>query len=291
MKIILSCFVAFPFFVFAEMKITEDYTKGKEIAQDHNRPLLILFTGSDWSEASQEIIKEFKAPEFEQSMENQFVLVQADYPEFNNQKIACLKQNSELKEKYAIETFPTLVMTDSEGREITRLGAMKLEPRQFAEHLRDLYVKYTLLHRGIKNLGCVKTSVEVIEGLYKSARELRCPHYIEKLMNVGLELDEGIFFPLEKYTSLVREGLSKTVEALGIKEKIVKRDPENKEMGRLRLALLDFQAKDQEDLVQGEEPLGTYISHFESADTDNLSKLQLIISEYFKDHKNLPSNE
>jgi protein disulfide-isomerase len=284
MKSILSFFVTVPFFVFAEMKITEDYSKAKEIAQDHNLPILILFTGSDWSMPSQEVIGEINTSEFASSIENQFILVQADYPELNNQKVEFLKQNSELKEKYQIETFPTVVMTDVEGREITRLGAMKLEPKQFAEHLRDLYLKYTLLHRGMKNLDFIKNSVQAIEELYKSARELKCPHYVEKLMNVGIEVNEGVFFLLEKYNALVRSGLSKTGEAISVKEKIVQRDPENKEMGQLRLALLEFQSRDGEDPNQATEPLGAYISHFGGEDKENLSRLHLIISDYFKDH-------
>jgi thioredoxin-related protein len=280
MRVILSVFVAFPLLVSALIPITEDYSKAQEIAQDHNRPLLILFTGSDWCQTSQEMISEFKADPFEKTMENQFILVQADYPELNHQQPKYLKQNKELKEKYGVESFPTLVMTDIEGKEITRLGSMALDPKQFAEHLRDLYLKYTLLHRGIENLAFVKNSIEAIEELYKSARELRCPHYIEKLMNAGLEVDEGVFFPLEKYAALVQSGDSHTPEAGLVKEKIIQRDPENREMSRLRLALLDFQANEEV------EPIGTYISDFGSADHENLFKLQEIISEYFKDHAN-----
>jgi protein disulfide-isomerase len=272
--------------LFATTPITTHYSKAKEIAQDLGRPLLILFTGSDWSSSSEEVLQECKSIEFEKSLENQFVLVQADYPELNNQKELFLEQNKELKERYDVSFFPTLVMTDPEGREITRLGALSLSSKEFAEHLRDLYVKYSLLRREVEDTSFIRHSIQAIEGLYKSARELRCPYYIEKLMRIGMEREEGVFFPLEKYTSLVCKGESNTLEALCIKEKIIQRDPDNKEMGRLRLALLDFQAREGKEPHQATEPLGAYISHFSSSiDMENLQKLQCIISECFSERK------
>lgn len=264
--------------------ITEDYTKASTIAQDYNRPMLLLFTGSDWCSWSQKILTDvFKDKNFEKIVGTHFIIVHADFPEVNLKSAATLKQNQELKEKYGIQSFPTIVMLDSLGREITRVGYMSGDPEKFAIHLTDLYVEYAKLHNEVSHFNIAKASIDSVQTLYEKACDLRCPHYMNHLLNIGVEADQGVFFPLEKYTALVHEKKGKSQDAKALKAKIIQRDPDNKEGARLRLALLDFQAN-EDDAEAAIEPLGQYIANFGGADKENVWRLHLIISEFFSEH-------
>lgn len=282
-RLFVTFLIGAPLLAFGSIPMTEDYSKGAVISQDYNKPMLLVFTGSDWCSWSQKILQEiFKNDAFEKALGTNFVVVQADFPEVNVKSAQRLKQNQELKEKYGVQSFPTIIMLDPMGREITRLGYMSKEPEKFALYLTSLYADYAKLHNEVSHFSLTKATVDSVQNLYEKACKLRCPHYMNQLLNIGVEVDEGVFFPLEKYTSLVHEKKGKTPDATALKEKIIQRDPENKEGARLRLALLDFQAN-EDDVEAAIEPLGQYIANFGGADKENVWRLHLIISEFFSE--------
>jgi protein disulfide-isomerase len=50
------------------------------------------------------------------------VLLECDFPRSRQQPGAIAKQNEHLADRYGISGFPTIVLLDSEGRELTRSG-------------------------------------------------------------------------------------------------------------------------------------------------------------------------
>lgn len=276
----------------ASIPITDDFSKASEIAQAYNRPMVLLFMGSDWCEWSQKMQTEIlKRSAFGDLLGNQFIFVKVDFPEINQQSEALLNQNQELREKFHVESFPTLVLLDSQGQEMTRLGYVAEEPESYARHLKQLFFDYRSLERDYKTMDFAKASIQAIEALYQRAAKLQSPHYMEKLLEVGLSADVGVTLPLEKYTQLVQSDQANTLFAETLKKKILERDPDNALGTHLRLALLDFQANEKNP-EKAVESLSTYIADYGKSDKSNLWRLHLIISDYFvKQGKALEAKE
>lgn len=98
-----------------------DYKAALEQAAKANKPVLLDFTGSDWCGWCIKLDKEtFSKPEFKSFAEKNLVLVEVDFPNSKPQSAAVKKQNEELQAKFGVEGFPTLVLLNSEGKEIAR---------------------------------------------------------------------------------------------------------------------------------------------------------------------------
>ncbi len=88
--------------------------------------LLLDFTGSDWCIYCQKLDAEVLAtPEFK-SFAKDYVLVCVDFPKAKELPAAEKKQNDALGERFKIEGYPTLIVTDASGTEIRR--AVGYEP-------------------------------------------------------------------------------------------------------------------------------------------------------------------
>lgn len=99
-----------------------DYQDALKQAKEQNRPVLVDFTGSDWCGWCIKLNKEvFSKPEFQDFAKDNLVLLEIDFP--SNPKslpAATQKQNAELQKKFGVDGFPTLVLLDGDGKEITR---------------------------------------------------------------------------------------------------------------------------------------------------------------------------
>ena len=107
------------------------------------RDLLIDFTGSDWCSWCIKLNKEvFSQDPFKAGVKDKFVLVELDYPQ-NRSKLSAetLKQNEQLKKKYPVEGFPTILLTDAEGMPFTTTGYQAGGPEAYVKHLDELRAK------------------------------------------------------------------------------------------------------------------------------------------------------
>ena len=59
------------------------------------------------------------------------VLVYVDFPRQDCRSKQVQRQNQELDQRYQVSSYPTLVLTDADGREITRLSYMQGGPKTF----------------------------------------------------------------------------------------------------------------------------------------------------------------
>ncbi len=272
-----------------KIPVTEDFEKGSSMAALHHRPMVVVFTGSDWCVWSKKLLHDvLENPEFQKSVGNTFVFVKVDFPDANHQEAEMLQEHYELKEKFQVQEFPSVILLDSDGKEITRLGYMPTEPKKYGEYLLSIYQKYQELYREIQLSDLSKKNVRELEKLYSRSHELRSPHLVKRVLEAGLSREEGVFFPLEKYTELVQVGKVHSNEAKALRQQVAKRDPENREGALLRLALLDFQANVEEGVESPEKavaPLQEFIHHFGDKEKETLAKLHLMISDYFHSHE------
>ena len=104
----------------------EPLTSIVERAEKEKRPILLEFTGSDWCPPCMMMAKTvFDTPEFKKYADENLIFVKLDFPRSKTQAADVKERNEKLAEKFNIEGFPTVVILNDKGDEITRkVGAM-----------------------------------------------------------------------------------------------------------------------------------------------------------------------
>lgn len=118
-----------------------DYQMALTYAKELERPILINFTGSDWCPWCFRLRDEvFVQPEFISYAEENLVLLTLDFPRKTKLPAAEAKTNQALAEKYDIEGFPTILLINSQEKEIARTGYQEGGAKAYVKHLQDLLV-------------------------------------------------------------------------------------------------------------------------------------------------------
>ena len=126
----------------ADADWSTDYTAALKQAKESGRPVLVDFTGSDWCGWCIKLDKEvFSQQAFKDYAKDNLVLLQLDFPRAKPQTDEVKKQNQELAGKFGIRGYPTIVLVDSEGKELARTGYQAGGAEKYVEHLKKLLEK------------------------------------------------------------------------------------------------------------------------------------------------------
>lgn len=94
-----------------------DLDEAKKVATKENKPILVDFTGSDWCGYCIKLHAEvFDKPEFE-AFAKDYVLVELDFPNKKPQPADVKAKNREIKQKFAVTGFPTILLIDAKSGE------------------------------------------------------------------------------------------------------------------------------------------------------------------------------
>src|SRR5688500_409737 len=94
-----------------------DLAKAQAKAKTEKKLVLVDFTGSDWCPPCMALHKNvFSAKEFGEYAKKNLVLVEIDFPRRKQLPPDLQKANRALAEKYNIESFPTVLVFDSNGK-------------------------------------------------------------------------------------------------------------------------------------------------------------------------------
>lgn len=117
-----------------------DFEAAKKQAAEENKNLLIDFTGSDWCAWCIRLKEEvFDFDEFNEGVEDKFVLVEIDFPQDDAHLSEETKaQNERLKREYSLVGYPTIMLTDATGRPFAQTGYQAGGPEAYLEHLDEL---------------------------------------------------------------------------------------------------------------------------------------------------------
>jgi protein disulfide-isomerase len=117
----------------------DDYDKASEYARDEKKLLLMDFTGSDWCGWCIKLEREvFDTPEFKNYAEQNLVLLRVDFPHNVPLPARVQQQNQGLKSKYTISGYPTIIVLNSQGQQVGKLGYMEGGPSAFIARLKQL---------------------------------------------------------------------------------------------------------------------------------------------------------
>lgn len=105
----------------AEGEWMTDLAKAQAKAKQEKKLVLVDFTGSDWCPPCKALHKNvFSSKEFNEYAKKNVVLVEVDFPRRKEQPAELKKANRALAEKYNIESFPTVLVFDSNGKQLDR---------------------------------------------------------------------------------------------------------------------------------------------------------------------------
>jgi len=119
-----------------------DWDIAKVEAEQANKKLILVFSGSDWCIPCIKLEKEiWESPSFTQYAEQYYVLFRADFPKRKKNKLPETIQN--LNDRLASEYnskgyFPLVVVLDAKGKVKGQLGYEKLTPEAYIALIEQL---------------------------------------------------------------------------------------------------------------------------------------------------------
>lgn len=122
-----------------------DFSKAIEQANSTQRPILLVFQGSDWCAPCMKLENEiWSTQEFKNYAKDHFVLLKADFPKRKKNALSKEQQkhNNQLAEKYNKSGyFPYVALLDQKGTKIGATGYKKQTPKEFIVHINSFLNK------------------------------------------------------------------------------------------------------------------------------------------------------
>jgi thioredoxin-related protein len=117
---------------------TTDYASALAGARGTDRKILLFFTGSDWCGWCKRLDAEvLSTSDFRAYARQNLVLVKLDFPQGIPQSAQLKRQNRELGDKYGIDGYPTVIVLNSSGGNIGKLGYMAGGPAPFIARIKQ----------------------------------------------------------------------------------------------------------------------------------------------------------
>jgi protein disulfide-isomerase len=104
---------------------SNDYSLVLERASREQKPMMLLFTGSDWCSYCTKIEKEvFSQPEFVSWADEKFIPMIVDFPRSKRLASDIAGQNEQLKDRFSryVEGYPTVLFVQPDGQVIGKMG-------------------------------------------------------------------------------------------------------------------------------------------------------------------------
>lgn len=116
-----------------------EISKAKEIAVKEDRPIILVFQGSDWCAPCMKLDKEIWSTEvFKKYAKEHYVLLQADFPRRKQNRLSKEQEaaNAKLAEKYNKRgIFPFVAVIDKNGKLLGETGYKKVTPEEYIKLL------------------------------------------------------------------------------------------------------------------------------------------------------------
>lgn len=105
----------------------------RKAAAESKKPILMLFTGSDWCPWCVKLEKEILSKkEFKDWAADNVILYIAD-AKGGPDKLS--EEGRKLMKEHDLRGFPSIIITDAEGKKLGRTGYQKMSPAEYTKHL------------------------------------------------------------------------------------------------------------------------------------------------------------
>ena len=186
-----------PVMTLTGLPLTKSYSRALENAQGYNRPMLVVFTGSDWSIESKNLLNQLEDEALQKKLGTSWIVCHLDFPEINVQPQEEVEQNFALKKEYNIDVIPTIALLSPSGELIAKTGFMPVAPTFLANHVTELYDTYTTITSSLST-----SPVEKLKAFLLDARALNNKALTKAIIEEGLSREENALFALEKFQLL-----------------------------------------------------------------------------------------
>jgi thioredoxin-related protein len=136
-KLILCAAVGWLAFQASAVEWFTDLPKALEAAKKEHKQVLMDFTGSDWCHPCMDLHKNvLESADFEKYAKEHLILVVVDFPNRKSQSDDLKKANKALAEKFNIEGYPTVIVLDESGKQLSKsVGYGGEQPDEFIAKL------------------------------------------------------------------------------------------------------------------------------------------------------------
>lgn len=117
----------------------KNYVTAQKIAQEQNKPIILVFQGSDWCAPCIKLDHELWSTEtFKNYAKEHFVMLQADFPRKKKNALpeTLASANGKLFETYNKNgIFPLVVVLDSKGNKLGETSYKKSTPQKYIDEI------------------------------------------------------------------------------------------------------------------------------------------------------------
>jgi len=147
-----------------------------------NKPMLMLFTGSDWCPACKNLKREvLSSPEFAVYADANLVLLELDFPRYHVLPATQKQANAELSKAYNIRYYPTMILVDPRGQEVVRPHYDGSGAREFLNTL-DKYVHSGRAAQGQRKVATPATADPAPAPMFNGAPTAPPPRYSDLVL-------------------------------------------------------------------------------------------------------------
>lgn len=142
LKLLFLCMTLFttPRTLYAEagsgLNWQTNYDEAVSQSRGTSKPIVLFFTGSDWCSWCNKLDSEvFDTKDFQDAAGNKFIFVKLDFPRSKRLDARTTAQNKQLQERYNVRGYPTVIVLDSNQKQIGSTGYKQGGGKAYAAHL------------------------------------------------------------------------------------------------------------------------------------------------------------
>ena len=119
-----------------------DFDEAKQLANEENKNIIIVFSGSDWCAPCIKLDRNvWQSEAFKKEADENWIIVKADFPrkKANQLEDAQMNKNRKMAEKYNIEgSFPLVVVLDKSGKILGKMGFKNVSSEEYVKMIQEI---------------------------------------------------------------------------------------------------------------------------------------------------------
>ena len=121
-----------------------NFKTAQKRAEKEKKPMLVLFTGSDWCPYCVKLENEILSKAvFQEFAAEEVAAVYLDFPKRKRLSKKEQEANEKLRKEFDVRGYPTMLLLDKEGKKVQKqFGYSKVEADVYVQHLRNAVKAY-----------------------------------------------------------------------------------------------------------------------------------------------------